>query len=199
MKFLYAVGVVALLLIILAISAIWADPTESVSAQVPACIVDGTPVPCPTATPVPPTSTPVPTATATPVPPTPIVITNTVVYRCEGPYSNLAPYALAPWQMPVNFGLNVYQYGGLFNWPVPTLVIRTNGQVTQAFPNAPECLPVKQEPPVAPSTATPAPAPQVIVVQQPAQAVEQPRQPVQVTSSSMIRPPSTGSAGLLAP
>lgn len=191
MKLLYAVGVVALLLIILAISAIWADSTESVSAQVPACIVDGTPVPCPTNTAV-----PTATVTATPVPPTatPIVITNTVVTQCEGPYLNTAPYALN-----INFpgfvsGLQVYPWAGTFGWAVPTLVTRVNGQVQTAVPNAPACVAMSQVPTPVPTATT---QPQQVVVIQQVPATPAPSQASQPAPTSMIRPPSTGNAGLL--
>jgi hypothetical protein len=168
---------------------------EGVQSEVPAGLIREPSGNCVLA----PTPTAVPTATATPVPatPTPVVVTNTVVYRCEGPYSNVAPYALQPWQL-VNFGLNVYQYGGAFNWQVPTLVIRTNGLITATVPNAPECMP--QSFPgrtvAATATATPAPvAPQIVVVQAaaPTPVVSFPRE----GPTSSIQPPRTGDGGLV--
>ena len=135
---------------------------------------------------------------ATPVPPTPVAtpvvvtVTRVVLIQCQGPYNANAPYAL-----PVNFygnlGLPVYPWGGLFNWPVPTLVTKVDGVITSAIANAPECMPAEKAAPVA--TATPVPA-QIVVVQQPAAAA--PVQSAPVTQPSVIRVPNTGSAGLAA-
>ena len=85
--------------------------------------------------------------------------------------------------------MNVYPYGGAFNWQVPTLVVYKNNVIEAAIPNARECMPVeKLVTPVPASTATPVP-PQVIVVQQPA--------PTQAAVTQTISPPRTGDGGCL--
>ena len=129
-------------------------------------------------------------ATPTPSPvATPVVVTNTILIQCEGPFNYNAPYAqltntgFNPFAFNV-LGLAVYPYAAGYNWPVPTLVTRTNGVVTNAIPNAPQCLPVAATP-----TPVATPAPQIVIVQQPA--------PTQAAVTQTISPPRTGDGGCL--
>ena len=131
-------------------------------------------------------------ATATPVPATPVVVTNTILIQCEGPYDPRAPYASFT---NVGYGLYggfnvtnlaVYPYAAGYNWIVPTLVTRTNGTITNAIPNAPQCLPVAATPTPVPAAAA---TPTVIYVTQPAAAAP-------VSQPSVIRAPNTGDGGL---